>query len=70
MALALASKNDPGVLRRVNEPIPAAMESMVKEMMWAKEQCLLLIPRFLLESEDDRDAEVFGKEYIRLRGQS
>lgn len=56
------------MLQRENQPLPSVVENMVKEMLWAKEQCLRFIPRFLLESENDRDAAAFGKEYIRLRG--
>lgn len=68
VALALAKKNEPSVQQRMNQPIPLVVENMVKEMLWAKEQCLRLIPRFLLESENDKDAEAFGKEYIKFRG--
>lgn len=47
--------------------MPPVVEELVKEMLRAKDQCLRLIPRFLLESENDKDAEAFGREYITLR---
>lgn len=42
-------------------------EKLYAEMMSIKDQCLVLIPRFLLEAIDDKDAEAFGKVYIKLR---
>lgn len=46
---------------------PATLEGLVHEMTVAREQSLRLIPRFLLEAEDDVDAEAFGKVYVGLR---
>lgn len=42
-------------------------ERRYAEIMLAKEHCLTLIPRFLLEAIDDKDAEAFGKVYVKLR---
>lgn len=43
------------------------MERRYAEIMLAREHCLTLIPRFLLEAIDDKDAEAFGKVYVKLR---
>ncbi|CAM9766485.1 unnamed protein product [Ectocarpus fasciculatus] len=43
------------------------MERRYAEIMLAREYCLTLIPRFLLEAIDDKDAEAFGKVYVKLR---
>lgn len=45
----------------------ANSERLYSEMVKTKDQCLVLIPRLLLEAIDDKDAEAFGKVYIKLR---
>ena len=43
------------------------VNNLYVEARAVKEQCLKLIPRFLLEAGDDKDAEAFGRAYIKLR---
>lgn len=43
------------------------LDKLYAEVRSTKEQCLTLIPRFMLEEGDDKDAETFGKVYIKLR---
>lgn len=54
-----------------NRPSSAApashSENLYAEMVLTKDQCLALIPRFLLEDIDDKDAKAFGEVYIKLR---
>ena len=44
-------------------------ESMYSDISMVKARCLELIPRFLTEALDDKDAEAFGKIYIELKGE-
>ncbi|CAM9105270.1 unnamed protein product, partial [Hapterophycus canaliculatus] len=54
-----------------SEPSQAELASRTQrlytKMMIAKENCLTLIPRFLLEAIDNKDAEAFGRVYVKLR---
>lgn len=45
----------------------AVLEKLAVDIVVIREQCLTLISRFLLEAADDKDAEAFGKMYMKLR---
>lgn len=70
-ALQAEAKGVPDSPRK-SGPSPAESESRTErlyaDLVMAKEHCLTLIPRFLLEAIDDKDAEAFGKVYVKLRG--
>lgn len=66
LAVVTASKVDRNKESRETLAL-ATVDKLFQEMMAAREHCLRLIPRFLLEAEDDKDAEAFGKVYIGLR---
>lgn len=53
--------------RSVTELSLSPLDKLYAEARSTKEQCLVLIPRFMLEARDDKDAEAFGKIYIKLR---
>lgn len=64
---AEASKMAQAKKKTKAEAAPEVLAKIFGEIMLAKEQCLTLIARFLLEAIDDKDAEAFGKIYIKLR---
>lgn len=43
------------------------LDKLYADVRSTTEQCLTLIPRFMLEAGDDKDAQYFGKIYIKLR---
>lgn len=64
-----ARNREPNIttMQAANKDIPPSVEKLLQEIARVKKQCLNLIPRFLLEAEDDKDAEAFGKTYIMLK---
>lgn len=53
--------------KRMLPTSPAVWEDLYAEMAAVKARCLEMIPRFLTEALDDKDAEAFGRVYIQLR---
>ncbi|CAM9812280.1 unnamed protein product [Scytosiphon promiscuus] len=61
----LRSKSEPSSVEMASR-----MEGLFAEMVKAKERCVRLIPRFMKGAINDKDAEAFGKVYVKLRGES
>lgn len=53
--------------RNIRPTAAFAREKLHADTVLARERCITLIPRFLAEAIDDKDAEAFAKMYIKLR---
>lgn len=66
-ASVASSANESVSTKRVLSTSSPVWEDLYAEMTVVKARCLELIPRFLTEALDDKDAEAFGRVYIQLR---
>lgn len=66
-ASVTSSANERVSTKQLLPTSPPVWEDLYAEIMVVKSRCLELIPRFLTEALDDKDAEAFGRVYIQLR---